>query len=349
VSQASLFEEFPHIPSAGEIISSIKGLGYANVPSSIGKSVCQELFADFRTFVELCREPGGQALQDALTYSANQTGNGDYFMSYRVPGQINHLESGDRAPGKDHKYIYHHGALSIGHATSELGGTLPVEMADFLSKCDDMYSEARKVARTCFSALGLEPVMFSGARVDDVHHLRLIDYVASDEPMLGEAHFDRSVATLAIEESDSGLLGAPGQNGYLDLHPEMIGDKTPYPTTDVSDEGFWLGDDLPPVEHQDKVIKFFLAAGVNRLRPDQRKAADGLPLLGHSIRNDRPGQARQAVVMFLNPHNRFRGYSVPTKYETGFGDIRGKIIAHDLRQPQRKLLQVTEAAQAKSA
>lgn len=323
MSQQSMFEQFPHQPDTPELIQSILELGYANLPSQVSSADCQELFGEFRGIVALCTEPGGQDIQDALKYSVNQRGNGDYFLAHRIPGTINPHESSQRAATTDHKYIYHHGPTSTRRAQAVLGTRLPAEMLAFLEKCDDTYSQGRSLARAVFRLLGVENVMFNQALVDDVHHLRLIDYVASDSDLLGEAHFDRSLATLAIDESDTGLVGSPGQNGYLLRYPEYAGPKEPFPTE--TDASYWHGDTMQPVEHQDKIVKFFLGAGVNRLKAHRRGKLDGLPLLGHGIQNDRPGQSRQAVVMFLNPHNQFKGYNVPSKFETGFGDIWSKV------------------------
>ncbi len=313
----SLFAEIPHTPNDGEIIRSIQEDGYAAVPFAIGKAACQEIFSDFRDFGELCSMPDGQQLADAVTYHANDKGNGDYHFVHRVPGQINPHEKG-RAPGKDHKLILHFGVQTIERAKAHLGGVLPTEMSDFLEKCNDMYDEARLATRLGAKALGLENVLFSGYYFDDVHHLRLIDYVASDKPLLGEDHFDRSVATVALTESDTGLRGVPGQNGYLE------------PVTE--EYVLALRDKLKPIEHYEYEAKLFLAAGRNRLASKHRGKSEGLPLLGHDIQNDRPGAARQSAVFFANPHAQFRGYTVPTKYETGFDDIIAKIRKQQAKQ-----------------
>lgn len=323
MSQQSLFEEYPHEASSPEIKMAIMESGFANLTSQIGSSVCQELFQDFRNFVAMCIEPGGQTFKDALTYSVNGRGNGDYWIDYRMPGTINSQESTERSASLDHKYVYHHGPTSARRAKTTLGTELPKDMRLFLEKCDDLYHQGRTVARAALKGLGMEPVMFNGALVDDVHHLRLIDYVASGEPILGEEHFDRSVATLAIDESDTGLVGAPGQNGYFERYPNRLGDVQSYRTH--FDPDYWLGKTLLPIEHRDKIIKLFLGAGANRLSQNIRQNIAELPLLGHGIHNDRLGQSRQAVVMFLNPHNQFKNYVVPTRYETGFGDIRKKL------------------------
>ncbi len=304
--QGSIFPEYPHIPSDQDITQSLKTIGYANLPFALGKGACQELFSRFSDFVDLCNEPGGEELVEAVTFSVNDIGNGAYQLNYRRPGEINPNEIG-RAPGKDHKYIFHFGSQTIARARTKLGETFPREMEECLGACEEFYIEAWKSSRIAARVLGVEGVLFSGRHEDDVHHLRLIDYMATDEPLLGEDHFDRSWGTLAFTESKAGLYGVPGDNGFIvPVSPEYIHE---------------LEETMTPIEHHEYIAKFFLGAGVNRLPSPEREKHDGLPLLAHGIKNVTPGEKRQAGVFFLNPHNKFCGYSVPKKFETGLGDI----------------------------
>jgi hypothetical protein len=305
-------------PSEQEIIDRIIEQGFAEVPFKLGRTACDELFGDYLRFVELCQEENGDRFAQAVTFEINNgLGNGAYHLTYREPGKINPAEV-DRVPGSDHKYTFHFGTQTIERARAAIGGALPAEMEQCLQTSEAFFEEVLKSARIGATALGLEGVMFSGPRENWVHHLRLLHYIG-DTPDLGAAHFDRAVATLAVTESRSGLRGAPGQNGFLD-------------TSITSDYLLGLHARFEAIDHFENVAKFFLGAGYNHLPPDLRRP--DLPLLGHDILNDNPGEARQAAVCFLNPTNDFRGYTVPdSRFETGFAEIL-KYLEKRMLEPQ---------------
>lgn len=312
MSRDSLFlGDYAPIPTPAEIVDDLREQAYAPLPFALGKAACDELFTDFRSFVEMCTEPGGEQLVDALTFDVNGIGNGVYYLQHRRPGEVNPHEQG-RAPGKDHKYTFHFGSQTIARATAELG-VLPEQMAEFLDKCREFYGEMVKTAKIGAAALGLEHTMFNPDEMEDVHHLRLLDYVASLEPYLGEPHFDRGLATLAVTETRSGLRGVAGQNGKL----------VPVTVADIEA----LRANLRPIDHHEHEAKFFLGAGANHLPEHKRVRIAEIPLLGHDISNDFPGESRQSAVGFLNPHQKFAGFTVPQSHETGFDDIIKSIRA----------------------
>jgi hypothetical protein len=309
VVNPTLLEGYPDIPKSTDIINALENNGYAEVPFMLGRAACEELFDDFLGFVELCQQPDTESLVQAVTFDVNGLGNGAYHMTYRAPGSINPVET-DRTPGSDHKYTFHFGTQTKDRATQALGGALPVEMKQCLETADEFFQEVLKSARIGAVALGLEQVMFGDKPETWVHHMRLLHYIG-DTPDLGAAHFDRSVATLAVSESRSGLRGAPGQNGYLEpLTIEQMQE---------------LEASLMPVAHHEHVSKFFLGAGFNHLPEKDRKY--NAPLFGHDILNDAPDTSRQAVVCFLNPTTEYSGYTVPGSDETGFAEIYNRIQA----------------------
>lgn len=274
--------------------------GYANVDFPLGKQACGELFDNFKSFVALCEEPGGEKLAHAVTFDVNGLGNGVFEFDHRQPGQRSD-QKGQRAAGNDHKYIFHYGVQTSSRVQEALG-TLPGEMNTFLENCDEFYHAGRKSAEVGIKALGIEPILLPQNPDHDVHLLRLIDYIAGDDKNLGKAHFDRGVTTLAISESSPGLRGMPADNNYLD-RPE------PLRPTDQ---------ELTAVDHHEHVAKFFTGAGLRRLPKIVRNLndLDEVPLFAHDIINENPGENRQAVVMFFNPHLNFKDYTVPTKDET---------------------------------
>lgn len=283
--------------------------GYSNVPVGITNAQTHELFDHFKDFVALTEEPGGEELKTALAYKGRREdrviGNESYFIDLRVPGEHNPHESTSRAAGNDHKYIFHFGPRTIEHATRNLGRQLPKIMELLLEHCSDVYYDGRKAARLGSAALGLEGILFNEDPAMEVHHLRLIDYIASNNGEHAEAHFDRGVTTLALNESHPGLRGLPADNGYL------------RPISGATRE--LLEGGLQPVSHLEGVGKFFASAGLRRLPEDVREenALDDVPLFAHDVVNEKPGVNRQAVVMFFNPHLEFIRYpEIPSKEET---------------------------------
>lgn len=278
--------------------------GYANLAFNLGKPAVEELFANFKTFAELCDEPGGEKLVEALNFEIGDKGNGIFYMKRRKPDDINDYEKrGD--VGKDDKLVMHFGAQTYSRALDALGYPLPEEMHTLLGNCSQFYSEGRKVARVGAAALGIDWQLFPSNFKKDLHLLRLIDYTATDSEHLGEAHFDRAVVTLAISESAPGLRGVPADNGFLKPLDEATRQR--------------LQQGLDPIDHQEGLAKFFASAGLRRLPVATRQSRDldDIPLLAHDIVNENPGQDRQAVVMFFNPYLDFEPYTVPTKEETG--------------------------------
>lgn len=304
----SLFGEYQALPSNDTIRRELIDQSYAHIPFEMGRTACQELFGNFTDFIALCKQPGGDQLRKSLNYAVHDLGNGSYHFEYRRPGEINRNEP-ERAdvPGTDHKYIFHYGPQTIPRAKEELNGALPKEMQVLLDNCDEFYEAATKVLRIGAKALGLEKVMFSPVRTENVHHLRLLDYVASNLPKIGEIHFDRSAVSAALSESSSGLMGAGGQNGYLEpISIEYLEQ---------------LQHSLKPIENEEYMAKFFAGAGFNRLPAHIRERIIKFNLLAHDINNDHPGESRQALVAFGNPHQRFTNYSAPLKTETSWPDI----------------------------
>ena len=306
MSQGLLLPEFAPMPGSEQIKNELRSQGYANLPFAFGKVACQELFDNFADFVKLCQEPDGNKLSEAVRFNVNGQSSGAYHLEYREPGKSNSNEP-DRQPGKDHKWIFHYGSQTIERATRALGGALPKEMQACLDNCDEFYDESRRVMRVGAAALGLEHVMFTESRSEDVHVLRLIEYLGTLLGTLGEEHFDRALLTLADEENQSGLIGAPGNNGH----------RKPVSKRYIR----WLKANMRPIGHQEHQAKLFAGAGLNRLPDHIFERVSDIPLLGHGITNNHPGQKRRAVVFFGNPHQRFTNYTVPTSYETGFSDI----------------------------
>lgn len=289
-----------------EVREQIEEHGYANIGVGVNNTDTAELFASFKDFVELTEQPGGEDLKKAVAYKARPEsdllGNESYFIDLRIPGQTNTYEDAARGAGQDHKYVFHIGPQTFARATDRLG-KLPAELSTLLQQSSEFYYEGRRAAMLGATALGLKDTLFHKDPTREVHHLRLIDYIASDNQEHAEAHFDRGVVTMAINESHPGLRGRAADNGYL------------YPLDDQTKAD--LEEGLLPVAHQENVGKFFTSAGLRRLPEDirTREALDQLPIFAHDVVNEIPGVNRYAVVQFFNPHLDFPGYNVPAKEE----------------------------------
>ncbi len=289
-----------------EVREQIEEVGYANIAVGVNNSDTQELFSSFKNFVELTEQPGGEQLKKAVAYKARPEsellGNESYFIDLRIPGQSNTYEDNSRGAGQDHKYVFHIGPQTLARACVRIG-KLPAELDILLQQSAEFYFEGRKASKLGAVALGLSDVLFHNDPAREVHHLRLIDYIASANKDHAEAHFDRGVVTMAINESHPGLRGLASDNGYLRPLDRQSRDE--------------LSAGLAPVSHQEYIGKFFTSAGLRRLPENLRakEALDQLPIFAHDVVNEKPGVNRYAVVQFFNPHLDFRGYSVPGKDE----------------------------------
>lgn len=289
-----------------EVIGQLRDQGFANVALPLGATATAELFESFAEFVKLTKTDGGDALKQAVTHSVGNRDNGAYFIKTRKPGEA--PQPGEigaaRAVGKDDKDVMHFSPATIYRAHRALGLSLPKEMNVFLANCEEVYYLGRTAAKEASKGLDLQEVLFPKDCLDEeVHHLRLLDYFSSETDQLGEAHFDRSVATLAMSESHPGLRGAPSDNGFL--RP---------PTR----EEIYNAHHMDPVEHHEGVGKFFASAGLRRLPSYVRRSGslDEIPLFAHDIVNEKSGVNRHAAVMFFNPARTFAPYRVPTIQET---------------------------------
>lgn len=298
-------------PDGQTIRNELLEQAYANIPFEVGKAACQELFSDFSNFVNFCFED--DRLVQSLHYRVDKIGvdetnadqfigNGSYFLEYRLPGNENPYEI-NRGPGSDHKYTFHYGPQTMMRAEAYLGGPLPTEMREFLEKCDEYYEATIKPMRVGASAIGFENMMFHPDRMMNMHVLRLLQYMAGKQPLLGAPHLDRSGLTVATYEDKPGLRGAPGQNGYL------VPVTKPYVQS--------ITDNLTPIEHREGQAKFFLGAAVNRYPERYRQPVEDLPLMIHDITNECPGEPRNSAVTFGNPHQEFKEYrQAPQRVET---------------------------------
>lgn len=289
--------------------------GYVSVAFGISGADIDPLFTQFREFLDLCSQPGGQQFSDALAYKPiDRSAGADGFMLRRRVGEVNPF-SINPIPSTEDKDVAHIFPASIVRAEAYLGRFgLPAIMRKFLGSSIELHEAAKSCVRPVFKALGFEEALLAADKLDDQHVVRLLRYLGTSAALKAGLHFDRSWATLAAWESHPGLVGAPGNNAQrksLDITglEEMATNAL-----------------ATPIAHRTGSAKLFLGAGYNRAPDDLYKQSGQLPLLLHGVRNEQPREERDAVVVFIHPPAGFPDYVVPGIGETGIEDIRDHIL-----------------------
>ncbi|HET9173792.1 MAG TPA: hypothetical protein VFN56_00755 [Candidatus Saccharimonadales bacterium] len=291
--------------------------GFVSVDFGISGADIDPLFAQFNELTDIAFQPdgSGKALIDAFHYTIpGRPNDADYYLTHRIKGDINpYNQTG--ISGTDEKYLAHVGPLTLAYAHSQLGRRMPIVMRRFIELCLVLHEEAKRSAEPVFRALGIADALLAKDSTEDIHMVRVLRYLGTQATYKAGLHFDRSVATVAAWENKPGLVGAAGHNGHLrtlDIHEadHMAATAT---TT--------------PIAHRSGQAKVFLGAGYQHLPTEHRDANAFMPLLLHGVINDTPGEERNAVVVFMNPHRFFKGYSVPNSaHETGFDEVRNYIL-----------------------
>lgn len=280
-------------------VEGLKQQGFMPVGIDLGPHDFQEAMRLYLEFIQL-----EDYYHDVTRYNANNRGDGDFGQYRRQAGT-----EGQRGTVQDNKDIFHFGAGMRQVIESRIRGTLPRDMRLFLGAAEEIFWSAQNAKKRAFEAIdsrqrGLVGIVLpENGQLNDV--LRFIAYYPN-EGELAKGHFDRSVATLALAESHEGLRIAPGQNGY---------------TLDCSEDYMrQLEGRLQAVEHVPYEAKFFLAAGWNRLPNTLTEPYAELPISWHDVvPSDKTVDTtvmRWAIVNFINPHNEYEGYTVPTQPET---------------------------------
>ena len=293
------------------VLEAVKHDGFGAVEFDMGAQDFDDVRHRFQTVIDDAAGPGGQKIIDALTFQLeDRPDDGDYYLHKRVPGDTHPMHT-DRAPGTEHKYTLHYGPLSVAYARRVFGRAVPRSLGLLFASCGEIHEHTKQAVRPIYEKLGIAGVMLAENPADDVHIVRLLKYLHTDEAKLKAAlHFDRSVATVAVSESKEGLIGAKGQNRNV--------------TAQELDEAASNAYNNPLV-HYENEAKFFFGAGYNNLPRKFRNP--NLPLLLHGVNNLEPDQERDAVVVFMNPRRGFT-HIVPGQEQTGFVEVRAHILRH---------------------
>ncbi len=295
-------------------VDKLKTNGYISVPFGITGADIDPLFTEFREFLDLCEQPGGQQFQEAVAFTPDNRNSGaDYFVNRRRIGEIN-PHSVNKAAATEDKDLAHIGPNTYNLASEKLGGRMPQVMHQFLSSCVELHQATKASVLPVFKALGLDKSVLAEKPAEDKHVIRLIRYLGTTASHKADLHFDRSAFTLAAWESHPGLVGTPAQNAQrrsVDIHElETAADLANH----------------TPIAHYSGRAKFFLGAGYNRFPDELYDKSGELPLLLHGVLNERPNEERDAVVVFMHPPAGYPGYQVPTKDETGIEEVREYIL-----------------------
>jgi len=210
---------------------------------------------------------------------------------------------------------------------------MPRVLRNLLDQCVDLQAAIHKSIIPVADALGVKDYLFAphGMESNNVHMLRLLRYLGNKKtsehvaiqpvkPLAGY-HFDRSKFTVAgILESRSGLRGAQGNNA--------VGDPN------LTVEEFEANAEralYTPLPYKAGKVKLFAGAGYNHLPLTIRKTSGNLPLLGHLVEDDEPGEERLAAVNFLNQHTGIKELGTPLANETGYDSVRAVIAERQER------------------
>lgn len=302
--------------------------GYVALPIAMSGADIDPLFTSFRAVLNDIYEKPTQHGEDviaALNVAVpGREGDSTGFIFQRRHGEINPYEP-DSAPATDSKDVFHFTPRTMLHAREHLRtrGGMPQVLRQLLTQCVDLHFAARDSLRPVFKELGVSDYVLSpqGYELNDVHHLRIIRYLASEaeadaapfkaHDALAQLHFDRSKFTAAIWESSSGLVGTAANNllGEPDLTVEKLDEAAQRALHS-------------PIAHHSGEIKLFAGAGYNRLPGEVRRASGNLQPLLHGVIDDHPGEERDAVVLFMNETILHTDCSVPPKTETSLSHLR---------------------------
>lgn len=297
-------------------LEKLEDRGFISVPFGITGADIDPLFEQFRDYLDLCGEPDGQQFADAIAEKPPEgcrTIGGDYWVTRRRRGEIN-PHSVNKAIATEDKDVAHIGPRTVELAESRIGRQLPVAMRMFLDSCVELHEAAKTAVRPVYRALGVEEVMLARDPMKDEHVIRLLRYLGTTANLKADLHFDRSAFTLAAWESHPGLVGAPANNAQRQsLSIDELEERA-------------LAALASPIEHTSGRAKVFLGAGYNRLSDDIYERNGRQPLLLHGVRNERPEEERDAVVIFMHPPANYPGYIVPGPEETGIDTVRAHIL-----------------------
>ena len=308
----------PQVLEREHYIERLNENGFVTVKFGLNGADIDPLFAHFNEFVDLCNtDPRGEEFRDAMTLLVRgREEEGDYWLLSERVGVPNPHIGGD--PTTEDKDTAHVGPKSVAQAEATLGRKMPGVMREFLKGCIEVHEATKKAVRPVFDALGVTEPLLAKDGMEDIHVVRVLRYLGTQATHQAEPHFDRSKFTAAVWESHPGLFGAPGNNGIS------------YPVSVAELEEASAQAHNSPITHHSGWAKVFAGAGFNHFQRDVAPEVPRLPLLLHGVTNERPGEERNAIVVFM--HQREGVVCAPVYRlggETGFDSVRKRLARYD--------------------
>lgn len=266
------------------IYESMQEKAYAEVPVTATSSDFEQAFDAFNEFISVAPD-----YRYAGNYQLGNVSTGTFGYFRKVEGS----DHDGRAVSADTKHEYHFGSLTRQAFEAVDFRNLPQEVRRFCNYAEELYWMSVVCLKDSLVTLHDESQIRNGFRAPDLAtqfirpqdalnlHLRFIAYERpkiADEPM-AKGHFDRSVFTLALTETEPGL-----QIGFEDD-----------------------GSDLQPVDHKNGIAKFFAGKGWTKMPPEYHGYYPGIEPAYHLVHNPELHRklggpiVRKAIVFFANP------------------------------------------------
>jgi hypothetical protein len=189
---------------------SLQTQAYAETPINISEADFQQIFQSFDEFISLSRE-----IKHAGDYKLGVS-NGQFGYFRKVEGS----DQDGRATSADTKHEYHFGSLTRQQFEASSFSPLPNEAREFCKQAEEIYWAAVLCLQQTISDVQQrswlwEPTMANNNLVEHFIrpevplnlHLSIIAYEQTIDKTapIAKGHFDRSVFTLALAETEPGL------------------------------------------------------------------------------------------------------------------------------------------------
>jgi hypothetical protein len=257
---------------------------FAEVPFPAKVEDFRQAFGAFDDFISIARD-----YRYAGNYQLGNVSTGKFGYFRKVEGS----DQDGRSISADTKHEYHFGSLTRQIFESADFKSLPKEVRTFCVHAEELYWMSVLCLKDTLVTLQDETQIQYGRQTPELAnqfirphdplniHLRFIAYELpkiAGEP-LAKGHFDRSVFTAAITETEPGL-----QIGFKDD-----------------------GSDLHPVDHRSGAAKFFAGKGWSRMPQEFHDHYPEIEPAYHLVDNTnlykKVGSpiVRRAIVLFANP------------------------------------------------
>lgn len=315
-------EQEPTAPEPGEIAAQIATTGYFPVTVGLDRHFLDGLYGDFDDVAKMAAADPDIAAAfrtpsrtpDDPPRTANQIGSLEHRERVVVDGVTVDLVNGVPAqlpPGTTNKSIYLHNR----DTAAQVQGVLP--RAKFAGPVQRLVKGAEEVwdafteyTSPLLGALGLRGYFF-GSREDERHRVKLINYrdesalaprLPSNEAPLASLHTDYNRFTVAVDNTEPGLVGAPFDIDRIrsslveeDASPNAR-PRTAEEMLDAVAQRALSTQISPP----DGTSAFFVGGGYSLMPDELKRISHRLPPLLHGVTDTGHGRDRYALIVFMN-------------------------------------------------